>query len=191
MRAKRNDTQTRADLLTEYRRCAGVCAAIDYSNMRTVRANNRAATRTDELVRAAANAGPRVGRVPILSELAGGEGVSPPINARSLPDTYGRGLCRISRTKEAMADQAYGIAPVVGARTVVHPVGMPGVRAAHGAGLSALPGGKTRVGATARAGFVDGNETEMVGRSQLQSAERGIRRARGVICSPPYCGEVF
>jgi len=47
-------------LLGEYRRCAGVCAAIDYSDMRTVRANNRAVARMYELVRAAAKSGPTV-----------------------------------------------------------------------------------------------------------------------------------
>ncbi len=53
-------------MLDEYRRCAATCAAIDYSDMRTVEANNQAADRMYELVRSAASAGPAA-----VQELAG------------------------------------------------------------------------------------------------------------------------
>lgn len=46
-----------AELLTEYRQLAADCAAIDYSDKRSVRANNRAVKRMYELIRGAAPAG--------------------------------------------------------------------------------------------------------------------------------------
>ncbi len=45
-------------MLEEYRRCVAICAAIDYADDLSVRANNRAVDRMYEIVREAAEAGP-------------------------------------------------------------------------------------------------------------------------------------
>ena len=45
-------------MLNEYRRCAAICAAIDHSDRRTVKANNRAVTEMYKIVRTAARSGP-------------------------------------------------------------------------------------------------------------------------------------